>query len=63
MDHAFENHKEYIGRHALELPTPSFIINKPIIKQNIKKLHEDVATLGIAFRPHLKTLKVSLTAY
>ncbi|KAJ4348524.1 uncharacterized protein N0V89_009901 [Didymosphaeria variabile] len=57
MDHALEHHKDYLGRHASELPTPSFIVNKPIIEQNIKKLHDDVSKLNISFRPHLKTLK------
>ncbi|KAF2010905.1 hypothetical protein BU24DRAFT_48297 [Aaosphaeria arxii CBS 175.79] len=57
MDYAFEHHKIYIGRHVRELPTPSLIINKSIIAQNINKLHDDVSRLGISFRPHLKTLK------
>ncbi|KAL4954280.1 putative serine dehydratase domain-containing protein [Aspergillus filifer] len=47
----------YIGKPALELPTPSLVLSKPTIERNIEQLHQDVAKLGIAFRPHVKTLK------
>ncbi|KAL4793863.1 putative serine dehydratase domain-containing protein [Aspergillus venezuelensis] len=47
----------YIGKPVSELPTPSLILSKPTIERNIEQLHQDVAKLGIAFRPHVKTLK------
>lgn len=62
MDHSLENHKSYIGKPISELPTPSLIINLPILKQNINTLHHDVEKLGIGFRPHVKTLKVRVTS-
>lgn len=38
------------------------IISKPIVEENIRKMHDDIAKLGIGFRPHTKTLKVCNTA-
>ncbi|KAF5020235.1 hypothetical protein F66182_7752 [Fusarium sp. NRRL 66182] len=57
MDYSLENHKSYIGRPVSELPTPSLVINLPVLKKNIDALHHDVEKLGIGFRPHVKTLK------
>ncbi|RSL65533.1 hypothetical protein CEP51_012974 [Fusarium floridanum] len=57
MDHSLENYKSYIGKPISELPTPSLVINLPILKQNVNTLHRDVEKLGIGFRPHVKTLK------
>ncbi|CEL02317.1 hypothetical protein ASPCAL03488 [Aspergillus calidoustus] len=47
----------YIGKPVTDLPTPSLILSKPTIERNISQLHQDVKNLGIAFRPHVKTLK------
>lgn len=57
MDRAFENHASYIGRPASELPTPSLIVDLPVLRRNVNTLHENVEKLGIGFRPHVKTLK------
>ncbi|CAH0038001.1 unnamed protein product [Clonostachys solani] len=57
MDRALENHTSYIGRPASELPTPSLIVDLPILRRNVDTLHEKVEKLGIGFRPHVKTLK------
>ncbi|CAG9974632.1 unnamed protein product [Clonostachys byssicola] len=58
MDRALENHASYIGRPASELPTPSLVVDLPILKKNVNTLHENVEKLGIGFRPHVKTLKI-----
>ena len=58
MDQALEHHESYIGRSVDELPSPAFVVSLPILKRNTEKLHQDVQRLGIAFRPHVKTLKV-----
>lgn len=50
--------KTFIGRPAIELPTPALVLSKPVIERNCQRLHDDVKTLGISFRPHVKTLKV-----
>ncbi|KAK7702925.1 hypothetical protein SLS57_011179 [Botryosphaeria dothidea] len=49
--------KSFIGRPAIDLPTPSLVLSKPVIEKNCKRLHDDVKSLGIGFRPHVKTLK------
>ncbi|KAF5635059.1 D-serine dehydratase [Fusarium sp. NRRL 52700] len=57
MDYSLENHKNYIGKHVSELPTPSLVVNLSVLKTNVETLHRDVEKLGIGFRPHVKTLK------
>ncbi|KLO87008.1 uncharacterized protein LW93_12866 [Fusarium fujikuroi] len=57
MDYSLENHKTYTGKHVSELPTPSLVVNLPVLKTNVETLHRDVEKLGIGFRPHVKTLK------
>ncbi|KAI1033084.1 hypothetical protein LB504_006529 [Fusarium proliferatum] len=57
MDYSLENHKAYIGKHVSELPTPSLVVNLPVLTTNVETLHRDVEKLGIGFRPHVKTLK------
>ncbi|KAI0869021.1 alanine racemase domain-containing protein [Hypoxylon argillaceum] len=47
----------YIGRHILDLPTPSFILSRPIIEKNARSMLQAVAEKGLTFRPHVKTLK------
>lgn len=62
MDFSLQSHKSYIGLEASELPTPSLVLSKPVLQNNIQKLLDDVKELDIAFRPHVKTLKVYLRA-
>ncbi|CEI66351.1 unnamed protein product [Fusarium venenatum] len=57
MDYSLQNHKSFIGKSISELPTPSLVVNLPVLKKNIDTLHQDVERLGIGFRPHVKTLK------
>ncbi|KAL4735428.1 putative serine dehydratase domain-containing protein [Aspergillus similis] len=47
----------YIGKPVTDLPTPALVLSKSTIERNIKQLLQDVEKLGIAFRPHVKTLK------
>ncbi|KAL4762051.1 D-serine ammonia-lyase DSD1 [Aspergillus foveolatus] len=47
----------YIGKPVTDLPTPALVLSKSTIERNIKQLLQDVERLGIAFRPHVKTLK------
>lgn len=51
----------FIGRPLADLPTPSLVLSKPVLERNIQLLLQDVKELGISFRPHVKTLKVSCT--
>ncbi|KAE8355061.1 putative serine dehydratase domain-containing protein [Aspergillus coremiiformis] len=57
MDFSLQYHQSFIGRPAKDLPTPSLVLSKPILEKNIQQLLQDVKNLGIAFRPHVKTLK------
>jgi D-serine deaminase-like pyridoxal phosphate-dependent protein len=58
MDYSLRNHASYIGRPITDLPTPALVLSKPVLERNTKLHLEDVKKLGIAFRPHVKTLKV-----
>lgn len=58
MDYSLQHHKSFIGLPVSSLPTPSLVISKPVIERNIAQLHQDVEATGLAFRPHVKTLKV-----
>ena len=53
----------FVGRPASALPTPSLVLSKPVLQKNIQRLLQDVKDLGIAFRPHVKTLKVIFPLY
>lgn len=63
MDFSLQSHKSFIGLPATQLPTPSLVLSKPVIENNIQQLADDVKQLKIAFRPHVKTLKVSLLQF
>ncbi|KAK6812625.1 hypothetical protein RU639_011670 [Aspergillus parasiticus] len=57
MDISLQTHRSYVDRPISRLPTPAFVLSRPIIESNIKRLLNDVSQLGILFRPHVKTLK------
>lgn len=59
MDFSLQSHTSFIGRPASDLPTPSLVLSKPVLERNIHRLQQDVQELGLSFRPHVKTLKVS----
>jgi D-serine deaminase-like pyridoxal phosphate-dependent protein len=39
------------------LPTPAAVINAPQMQRNIDRMQQRMNTLGVAFRPHVKTTK------
>ncbi|KAL4965756.1 transcription factor domain-containing protein [Aspergillus stella-maris] len=57
MDFSLQHHQSYRGKHVSALPTPALVISLPVLVDNIQRLLVDVKDLGIAFRPHVKTLK------
>lgn len=59
MDYSLRNHRSFIGSSVSDLPTPALVISRPVVERNIALLLQDVDDLGIAFRPHVKTLKAS----
>lgn len=62
MDYGLQNHRSFIGTKATDLPCPAFILSLPAIKKNVETLHQDVEKAGVSFRPHVKTLKVSISS-
>ncbi|KAF5012026.1 hypothetical protein FDECE_1885 [Fusarium decemcellulare] len=55
---SFRNHRDFIGSAASGLPTPSLIVKKSVVEENIAQIHREVDVLGIGFRPQLETLKL-----
>ncbi|ANB11811.1 D-serine ammonia-lyase DSD1 [Sugiyamaella lignohabitans] len=49
--------QEYIGKNVLDLPTPSFIVNKDTIERNCLHMIQGAKNIKASFRPHLKTHK------
>ncbi|MDP2334763.1 MAG: alanine racemase [Reyranella sp.] len=40
-----------------DLPTPSLILDRAILRRNLKRMSERLANAGVTLRPHLKTAK------
>src|SRR5688572_8976017 len=40
-----------------DLPTPALILDRAILRRNLKRMSERLAEAGVALRPHLKTAK------
>src|SRR6187401_3779293 len=40
-----------------ELPTPALILDRAILRRNLKRMSERLRTAGVILRPHLKTAK------
>lgn len=59
MDYSPEQLQAFIGKSALDLPTPSLVLRHDILQANCDRLLSTVKGLGIGFRAHVKTLKVS----
>lgn len=58
MDYSIQAHASFINRPVTDLPTPALVLSKPVLEKNIQQILRDVEELNIAFRPHVKTLKV-----
>ena len=40
-----------------DLPTPALILDRAILRRNLKRMSERLRQAGVALRPHLKTAK------
>lgn len=49
---------QYIGTNILELPTPAAIIDRAVAMRNCADMLDAARSLGLEFRPHVKTHKV-----
>lgn len=59
MDIPVERLKSFVGRSAIELPTPSLVLNQNVIRDNCETVLRIVKDMKLDFRAHVKTLKVS----
>lgn len=50
----------YVGKDISEVPKPAAILDVAKIRRHCSSMLETVKTLGVEFRPHVKTHKVSL---
>ena len=51
---------QYVGKTLAELPTPSLIVDRAIVKRNCNAMLDVCKTLGVGFRAHVKSHKVCL---
>ena len=54
-----ELRKYYIGKSIDEVPTPAAVLDVAIVKRHCHAMLRTVKDLGIGFRAHIKTHKVS----
>ena len=40
-----------------DLPTPALILDRAILRRNLKRMSERLRKAGVVLRPHLKTAK------
>ena len=47
-----------MAAHTLDdLPTPVLILDRAVLRRNLKRMSERLRQAGVALRPHLKTAK------
>jgi D-serine deaminase-like pyridoxal phosphate-dependent protein len=49
--------REYVGKSLDEIPTPAFVVNRDIVKQNCDRMLQRAASMKARFRAHVKTHK------
>ncbi len=52
----------FVGKHLRDVPAPAAILDRAIVKDNCDRMLKACQSLGVAFRPHVKTHKVLLRA-
>lgn len=52
----------FIGKRIEDLPTPAAILDERVLHRNCEFMLQATKVLGIGFRPHVKTHKVSVDA-
>ncbi len=50
---------QYVGKKLVEIPTPAAVIDRAVAAKNCNQMLEAARALGVEFRPHVKTHKVS----
>ncbi len=52
------DYSRWVGRPLAELPSPSLLVERRILDDNIRRMAESIGGLGVALRPHWKATKV-----
>lgn len=50
--------KEYVGKRLVDLPTPSFVVDRAVVATNCAAMHDSANAWEANFRAHVKTHKV-----
>lgn len=50
----------FLGKRVEDLPTPAAILDERVLRRNCELMLQATKALGIGFRPHVKTHKVSV---
>ena len=56
-------HDAFVGKHLGDVPTPAAILDQAIIKDNCNQMLRACQSLGVKFRPHVKTHKVDCLTF
>ncbi|KAI9864951.1 MAG: hypothetical protein M1830_006071, partial [Pleopsidium flavum] len=49
---------QYVGRKLSDIPTPAAVIDRAVARKNCDQMLKATRTLGVGFRPHVKTHKL-----
>ncbi|EEB09608.1 alanine racemase [Schizosaccharomyces japonicus yFS275] len=49
--------KKYVGISIYEIPTPAFVVDQKVVKNNCDEMLKSIEATGALFRPHVKTHK------
>src|SRR5579862_8694999 len=53
----FADHNGLMTKTLDDLPTPALILDRAVLRRNLKRMSERLQQAGVALRPHLKTAK------
>lgn len=51
--------KDFVGKSIRDVPTPAAVLNVAAARRNCERMLEAVKKLGLGWRAHIKTHKVS----
>lgn len=49
---------QFLGKRIQNLPTPAAVLDEDVLSRNCERMLRATKTLGVQFRPHVKTHKV-----
>src|SRR5579862_7807473 len=53
----FADHNGLMTKTLDDLPTPALILDRAVLRRNLKRMSERLAAAGVMLRPHVKTAK------